>query len=132
MHFLGRRRTDTMEFVARQTGPFDTMQRLEDESEDNRPDERDGSDVFAKIALVETAIEDRFPAQLSAPYRDWQQRRAISLSGPNDPRTLNGCSSSSTTLLLTSSTSSQPRGMGLLSSSKRCRTFWQASARLSA
>jgi hypothetical protein len=57
---------------------FETMQGLEDESEDIRPDERDGSDVFAKIALVETAIGDRFPGQLLAPYKDWQQRRAAS------------------------------------------------------
>jgi hypothetical protein len=57
---------------------FETMQRLEDESEDIPPGERDGSDVFAKIALVETAIEDRFPGQLLAPYKDWQQRRAAS------------------------------------------------------
>ncbi|NEI72480.1 hypothetical protein GR212_23180 [Rhizobium lusitanum] len=57
---------------------FETMQRLEDEREDIRPDERDGSDVFAKITLVETAIEDRFPGQLLARYKDWQQRRAAS------------------------------------------------------
>ena len=57
---------------------FETMQRLEDESENIRPDERDGSDVFAKIALVETAIEDRFLGQLLVPYKDWQQRRATS------------------------------------------------------
>lgn len=57
---------------------FETMQGLEQESEDIRPDERDGSDVFAKIALVETAIEDRFPGQLLAPYKEWQQRRATS------------------------------------------------------
>ncbi len=54
---------------------FETMQGLEEESEDIRPDERDSSDVFAKIALVETAIEDRFPGQLLAPYKDWQRRR---------------------------------------------------------
>lgn len=57
---------------------FETMQGLEEESEDIRPDQRDGSDVFAKIALVETAIEDRFPGQLLAPYKDWQQRRPTS------------------------------------------------------
>ena len=32
-------------------------------------------DVFAQIAMVETAIEDRFPGQLLAPYKDWKQRR---------------------------------------------------------
>lgn len=57
---------------------FETMQGLEEESEDIRPDERNGSDVFAKIALVETVIGDRFPGQLLAPYKDWQQRRATS------------------------------------------------------
>lgn len=57
---------------------FEIMQGLEEESEDISPAERDGSDVFAKIALVETAIEDRFPGQLLAPYKDWQQRRATS------------------------------------------------------
>ena len=57
---------------------FETMRGLEEESEDIRPDERDSSDVFARIALVETAIEDRFPGQLLAPYKDWQQRRVAS------------------------------------------------------
>nr|WP_276553813.1 hypothetical protein [Shinella kummerowiae] len=57
---------------------FETMRGLEEESESIPPDERDGSDVFAKIALVETAIEDRFPGQLLAPYKDWQQRRTAS------------------------------------------------------
>jgi hypothetical protein len=57
---------------------FETMQRLEEESEDISPAQRDGSDVFAKIALVETAIEDRFPGQLLARYKDWRQRRATS------------------------------------------------------
>ncbi|KQY50758.1 hypothetical protein ELI13_31010 (plasmid) [Rhizobium ruizarguesonis] len=56
---------------------FETMRGLEEESEGIRPDERDGSDVFAKIALVETAIVDRFPGQLLAPYKDWLQRRAV-------------------------------------------------------
>ena len=57
---------------------FETMQGLEEKSEDIRPDERFGSDVFAKIALVETTIEDRFPGQLLAPYKGWQQRRTAS------------------------------------------------------
>jgi hypothetical protein len=57
---------------------FETMQRFEEESENIRPDEREGSDVFAKIVLVETEIEDRFPGQLLAPYKDWQQRRTTS------------------------------------------------------
>jgi hypothetical protein len=54
---------------------FEAMQGLEEESEDIRPEERGTTDVFARIALVETAIEDRFPGQLLAPYKDWQQRR---------------------------------------------------------
>ena len=55
---------------------FGLMQNLEDESEDIPADARDTSDVFAKIAFVETAIEDRFPGQLLAPYKEWLQRRA--------------------------------------------------------
>lgn len=54
---------------------FALMQKLEVESEDIRSEDRDSSDVFARIAMVETAIEDRFPGQLLAPYKDWQQRR---------------------------------------------------------
>ncbi|TWC78366.1 hypothetical protein FB593_11250 [Rhizobium sp. SJZ105] len=56
---------------------FQTIQRLEEESEGIRPDQRDCSDVFAKIALVETAIEDRLPGQLSAPYQDWHRPRPL-------------------------------------------------------
>ncbi|KOF17651.1 hypothetical protein AC244_16595 [Ensifer adhaerens] len=54
---------------------FAIMQKLEEESADIPSEKRDASDVFAKIALVETAIEDRFPGQLLAPYKDWQQHR---------------------------------------------------------
>lgn len=54
---------------------FGLMEELEEASESIRPEDRDHSDVFAQIALVETAIEDRFPGQLMAPYKDWQQRR---------------------------------------------------------
>jgi hypothetical protein len=54
---------------------FKLMQKLEDESEGVPSDQRDSSDVFARIAMVETPIEDRFPGQLLAPYKDWQQRR---------------------------------------------------------
>lgn len=54
---------------------FGLMEELEEASETIRPEDRDDSDVFAQIALVETAIEDRFPGQLMAPYKDWQQRR---------------------------------------------------------
>ncbi|MGR9059430.1 hypothetical protein ACU8NH_26560 (plasmid) [Rhizobium leguminosarum] len=55
---------------------FALMQTLEDESEDIAVEARETSDVFAKIALVETSIEDRFPGQLLAPYKEWQQRRS--------------------------------------------------------
>lgn len=54
---------------------FELMQELEDESEGVPSDQRDSSDVFARIAVVEAAIEDRFPGQLLAPDKDWQQRR---------------------------------------------------------
>jgi hypothetical protein len=54
---------------------FQTMQELEKASEDISHKQRETSDVFAKIALVETAIEDRFPGQLLAPYKEWQHRR---------------------------------------------------------
>jgi hypothetical protein len=54
---------------------FALMRTLEQESEDVAVEARETSDVFARITLVETAIEDRFPGQLLAPYKDWQQRR---------------------------------------------------------
>jgi hypothetical protein len=53
---------------------FKLTQDLEEESEDIAVEARETSDVFARIALVETAIEDRFPSQLLAPYKEWQQR----------------------------------------------------------
>ena len=54
---------------------FGLMKKLEEASETIHPEDHDDSDVFAQIAMVETAIEDRFPGQLMAPYKDWQQRR---------------------------------------------------------
>ncbi|RAS02508.1 hypothetical protein [Ensifer adhaerens] len=54
---------------------FGLMQRLEAESEEVPTLARDTSEVFAKIALVETAIGDRFPGRLMAPYKEWQLRR---------------------------------------------------------
>lgn len=54
---------------------FALMQKLEDESEDIPVEDRDSSEVFTRIATVETAIGERFPGQLLAPYKDWQQRR---------------------------------------------------------
>lgn len=55
---------------------FELMKTLEDVSEDVPAEARDISEVFARIAMVETYIEERFPGQLLAPYKDWQQRRA--------------------------------------------------------
>lgn len=54
---------------------FALMQKLEDKSEDIPAEDRDSSEVFAMIAMVETVIEERFPGQLLAPYKDWQRRR---------------------------------------------------------
>lgn len=54
---------------------FRLMQDLEKESDDVAIEARETSDAFAKIALVETAIGDRFPGQLLAPYKEWRQRR---------------------------------------------------------
>ncbi|MGO4135918.1 hypothetical protein ACEQ6A_15300 [Rhizobium brockwellii] len=56
---------------------FMLMQDLEGESDDIAVEARGTSDVFVKIALVETAIEDRFPGQLLAPYKEWQQRTTV-------------------------------------------------------
>ena len=54
---------------------YAVMQELEDESEDIPSEGRDSSEVIARIAMVETAIEERFPGQLLAPYKDWKLRR---------------------------------------------------------
>ncbi|MGR9221456.1 hypothetical protein [Rhizobium leguminosarum] len=54
---------------------FRLMAQLEKQSEDIRPEYRNTSDIFGKIALVESAIEDRFPGQILAPYKDWRQRQ---------------------------------------------------------
>jgi len=53
---------------------FALMRKLEGESENIPPEDRDSSEVFVRIAMVETAIEERFPGQLLAPYKDWRQR----------------------------------------------------------
>ena len=55
---------------------FALMRELERSSEKIPPDERNESDVFAKIALTGTAIEARFPGQFLAPYKEWKQRQA--------------------------------------------------------
>lgn len=54
---------------------FGLMKKLEEASESIRPEDRDDSDVFAQIAMVETAIEDRFPGQL------WRHTRIGSSAG---------------------------------------------------
>ncbi|CUX71502.1 MULTISPECIES: hypothetical protein [Agrobacterium] len=54
---------------------FALMQKLEDESENTPSKDRDSSEVFVRIAMVEITIEERFPGQLLVPYKDWQQRR---------------------------------------------------------
>ncbi|RWY90610.1 hypothetical protein EHI44_03515 [Rhizobium leguminosarum] len=56
---------------------FILMQDVEGESDDIAVEARGTSDVFAKIALVETAVEDRFPGQLLAPYKEWRQRTTV-------------------------------------------------------
>ena len=49
---------------------FELMAALEQASEadGNRTD----TDIVARIALVETEIESRFPGQLLAPFRNWK------------------------------------------------------------
>lgn len=54
---------------------FSLMQELETASESLTPEHRANNDVFARIAMVETTIEDRFPGQMLAPYKKWQHRR---------------------------------------------------------
>lgn len=53
---------------------FAAMRELERASEEVPAEKRDESEIFARIALAETAIEDRFPGQLLAPYKEWKQR----------------------------------------------------------
>jgi hypothetical protein len=52
---------------------FELMAALEDASEadGNRTD----TDIVARIALVETEIEGRFPGQLLAPFKRWKETR---------------------------------------------------------
>ncbi|MGF9694150.1 MULTISPECIES: hypothetical protein [unclassified Rhizobium] len=54
---------------------FLTMSELEKRSEAVDGEARD--EVFARIALVETAIEDRYPGQAMSPYRSWKQRQPL-------------------------------------------------------
>lgn len=51
---------------------FELMTALEDASE---ADGRTDTDIVARIALVETEIESRFPGQLLAPFKQWQRER---------------------------------------------------------
>jgi hypothetical protein len=52
---------------------FELMTALEDASEADG--ERTDTDIVARIALVETEIESRFPGQLLAPFKKWQRAR---------------------------------------------------------
>jgi hypothetical protein len=53
---------------------FKAMRGLEAQSETLSRDHRDTSDVLARIALVEDEIEDRYPGQGLAPYKQWQRQ----------------------------------------------------------
>ena len=50
---------------------FELMTALEDASE--AEGDRTDTDIVARIALVETEIEGRFPGQLLAPFKEWQR-----------------------------------------------------------
>jgi len=52
---------------------FAEMAKLERESE--KPS-NDRVEILARIALIEKVIEQRFPGQLLAPYRDWKKRNS--------------------------------------------------------
>jgi hypothetical protein len=54
---------------------FLTMSELEKRSEAVDGEARD--EIFARIALAETAIEDRYPGQAMSPYRSWKQRQPL-------------------------------------------------------
>ena len=49
---------------------YAAMKSLEDISETGLEDR---AEALARIALVEEEIEQRFPGQLLAPYRDWKK-----------------------------------------------------------
>jgi hypothetical protein len=52
---------------------FELMTALEDASEADG--NRTNTDIVARIALVETEIENRFPGQLLAPFKQWKLTR---------------------------------------------------------
>jgi hypothetical protein len=53
---------------------FTAMRGLEAQSETLSRDHGDTGDVLARIALVEDDIEDRYPGQALAPYKQWQRQ----------------------------------------------------------
>jgi hypothetical protein len=53
---------------------FTTMRDLEAKSEETARAKLDTGDVLAAIALVEDEIEDRYPGQALAPYKQWLGR----------------------------------------------------------
>jgi hypothetical protein len=53
---------------------FQQMRSLEQESEKRSKESGDDLDeILGRIALVEQAIEERFPGQALAPYKQWQR-----------------------------------------------------------
>nr|WP_105428094.1 hypothetical protein [Neorhizobium sp. T6_25] len=54
---------------------FITMRQLEFASEAAREEDRDN--ILARIALVESEIERRYPGQVLAPYREWMRRGIV-------------------------------------------------------
>ena len=53
---------------------YQTMKSLEDLSEKSLDDR---AEALARIALVEDEIEQRFPGQLLATYRDWKKEQPL-------------------------------------------------------
>ena len=53
---------------------FMSMRDLERQSETLSKDQHDISDVLARIALVEEEIEERYPGQALAPYKQWRRQ----------------------------------------------------------
>ena len=54
---------------------FAMMKSLEELTDNSRP--APSSEIFAKIALVETDIEHRYPGQLMAPYKTWKLEKLL-------------------------------------------------------
>jgi hypothetical protein len=53
---------------------FAAMRELETQSGAFSKDQAGSEEVFARIALVEDKIEERYPGQALAPYKQWQRR----------------------------------------------------------